>query len=322
MLNLLLAKNFTFDGVNFIQNSIKFTLFGHEFEIMFYAIAILTGMLLCVLLAIPMMKKQGLNPDILLDLMIAIIPCALICARAWYVLNALEEFDSFIDMINFKNGGLAIYGGVAGGALGIFIVTKIKKIKWTTIGDMGCVLLPVGQALGRWGNFFNQEVYGAPTTATFPFGVYISAEGEWRVALFFIESTLNIILFACMYIWYFKAQPKSKGYFVSTYFIGYGLIRLILEPFRDAKFNLMVFGIRSQVLTSILVITAGVIILVIKLCKDYPNLFKNLFKKIKNLFKKGKTDGEIVTAETEVIVENESVINEVETLSETPTEKT
>ncbi|MBO5713467.1 MAG: prolipoprotein diacylglyceryl transferase, partial [Clostridia bacterium] len=140
----------------------------------------------------------------------------------------------------------------------------------------GCVLLPLGQMMGRWGNFFNQEVYGAATTATFPFGVYIAAEGEWRVALFFIEGVLNFIMFAIMYIWYFKAQPKTKGYFVSTYFIGYGLIRLILEPFRDPKFNLMVLGIRSQVLTSVLVIMAGVAILIIKLIKDYPEFFKNL----------------------------------------------
>ena len=288
MLNFLLAKKFTFDGVTFYDNSIKFTLFGTDFEIAYYAITILFGMLLCVLLAIPMAKKQGLNPDVLIDLMIAIIPCAIICARAWYVLNALEEFDSLAEVINIKGGGLAIYGGVAGGALGIFIVTKIKKIEWTTIADMGCVLLPLGQMIGRWGNFFNQEVYGAATNLTFPFGVYIAAEGEWRVALFFIEGLLNLAIFIAMYIWYFKAQPKSKGYFVSTYFIGYGIIRLILEPFRDAKFNLMVLGMRSQVLTSVLVILAGVIILIIKLVKDYPDFFKNIKNKFTRPLKSGE----------------------------------
>jgi phosphatidylglycerol:prolipoprotein diacylglycerol transferase len=216
--------------------------------------------------------------------MIAIIPCAIICARLWYVLNSIEEFNSFEEVINIKNGGLAIYGGVAGGALGIFIICKIKKIKWITIADVGCCLLPLGQAIGRWGNFFNQEVYGMPTTATFPFGVYISAYGEWRVALFFIESILNLALFIAMYIWFIKAKPKKSGYFLATYFIGYGVIRFILEPFRDPQFNLIVLGIKSQVLTSALVVTAGLIVLIICLWRD------GYIKKFLSLFNKNKTE--------------------------------
>ena len=310
----LLAKNFTFDGEKFFKNSIQFTLFGKDVEIMYYAIAILTGMLLCVLFAIPLIKKIGHSPDLLLDLMIAIIPCAIICARLWYVLNALEEFDSFKEVINFSQGGLAIYGGVAGGALGIFIVCKIKKIKWLDIADIGCCLLPLGQAVGRWGNFFNQEVYGMQTTATFPFGVYISSIGEWRVALFFIESMCNLLLFVAIYIWLIKAKPKKSGYFLVTYFIGYGLIRLIMEPFRDPKFNLMVLGMKSQVLTSILVMLAGLAILIIILWRDYPNLFKKAFNFIKNLFSKNKTVSEAINEtlnKTESITEtNTKIVNE------------
>lgn len=291
MLTSLLASKFTFDGENFYSNSVAFSLFGFNVEIRYYAIAIVLGMILCVLFAIPMLKKIRLKPDILLDYMIGIIPCSIICARLWYVLNDLESFDSFIDVINITNGGLAIYGGVAGGALGIFIVGKIKKVKFSTFADIGACLLPLGQAVGRWGNFFNQEVYGMPTDAKFPFGVYISACGEWRVALFFIEGTLNFLFFIAMYVWFMKAKPKKSGYFVATYFIGYGLIRLILEPLRDQKFNLMVWGIRSQVLTSILVILAGIVVLAVCLYKSYPTAFKNLFGKIKNAFNKNYGNG-------------------------------
>ena len=124
----LLAKNFTFDGEKFFKNSIQFTLFGKDVEIMYYAIAILTGMLLCVLFGIPLIKKIGHSPDLLLDLMIAIIPCAIICARLWYVLNALEEFDSFKEVINFSQGGLAIYGGIIGAVITSVVYCKTKKI--------------------------------------------------------------------------------------------------------------------------------------------------------------------------------------------------
>lgn len=285
MFSSLLASNFTFDGETFIKNSIDFTLFGTDFSIKFYAIAIVLGMLLCVVFAIPMVKKIGLNPDVLIDYMLGIVPCSIICARLWYVLNSLGDFNSFIEVIDITRGGMAIYGGVAGGALGIFIVGKIKKIPFSKIADIGACLLPLGQAVGRWGNFFNQEVYGMPTQATFPFGVYISSLGEWRVALFFIESIINLALFISMFVWYMKAKPSKSGFFVATYFIGYGLIRFILEPFRDSKFNLMVLGMKSQVVTSVLVILAGVAVLVVCLYKTYPQFFKNAFNKIKKLFK-------------------------------------
>lgn len=310
LLNLLAASKFTFDGVNFFNNRITFTIFGKEVVIMYYAIAIVTGMIVCVLCAIPLMKKSGLNPDILLDLMIAIIPCSLVCARAWYVLNALEEYDTFLEMIDITKGGMAIYGGIAGGALGILITCKIKKIPFTKLADVGACLLPLGQAIGRWGNFFNQEVYGMPTTATFPFGVYISSEGEWRVALFFIESILNIVLFVCLYVWFLKAKPKRSGIIMSVYFIGYGLIRFILEPFRDPEFNLMVFGIRSQVLTSALVILAGVVILTILLYREYPQKFKSVFGKIKGLFVKD-TENTDKNADNVSVFEKERVSEDV-----------
>ena len=131
----LLSSTFTFDGVHFYKNHFSFTLFGHEFTIAFYAIAIVLGMIACVILARPLCKKAGLNPDILLDYMIAIIPISIICARLWYVLTDLKSFHSFYDVIAIWNGGNAIFGGVMGGALAIFIVSKIKKIPFFTIAD-------------------------------------------------------------------------------------------------------------------------------------------------------------------------------------------
>lgn len=276
----LLSSTFTFDGVHFYKNHFSFTLFGHEFTIAFYAIAIVLGMIVCVILARPLCKKAGLNPDILLDYMIAIIPISIICARLWYVLTDLKSFHSFYDVIAIWNGGNAIFGGVMGGALAIFIVSKIKKIPFFTIADMGGIMLPLGQAIGRWGNFFNQEVYGGVTTAHFPFGVYIAADGEWHVALFFIEGLLNLALFAALYTYYMKRKNVNcLGYTTGMYLFGYGTIRAILEPLRDAQFNLTGWGFKTQVLTGIVSAVIGAAIVVYCLWRDKKWFFKYLNKK-------------------------------------------
>ena len=133
--------------LNNLLNADHFILFGHEFtnhislfgkfDVYFYAIAIVTGMILCCVFAVPLFKRRGENPELILDLMIGIVPLAIIGARLWYVLFDITHFHSFFDVINIRDGGLAIYGGVAGGALGIFIVCKIKKISIIKIFDFG-----------------------------------------------------------------------------------------------------------------------------------------------------------------------------------------
>lgn len=276
----LLASTFTFDGKHFYKNYFAFHLFGKEFTIAYYAIAIVLGMIACVILARPLCKKVGLNPDILLDYMIAIIPISIICARLWYVVTDLDSFHSFYDVIAIWNGGNAIFGGVMGGALAIFIVSKIKKMPFFTIADMGGIMLPLGQAIGRWGNFFNQEVYGGVTSAHFPFGVYIAADGEWHVALFFIEGLLNMVLFAALYTYYMKRKNVNQlGYTTGMYLFGYGTIRAILEPFRDAQFNLTGWGFKTQVLTGIVSAVIGAAIVVYCLWRDKKWFFKYLNKK-------------------------------------------
>lgn len=271
------------DYVDINKNYIE--IFG--LEVYYYAIAITLGMVACVLVAIPLVKKRGLNTDFLLDLMIGIIPCSIICARLWYVIFDIKSFDSIKDVINIREGGLAIYGGVAGGALGITIVCLIKKVGIVKIFDIGATMLPLGQAIGRWGNYFNQEVYGSVDVKEigFPISVYIQECGEYHYALFFWESLLNIILFAMLYLFAFKYKGKSNGYSTAFYFMGYGLIRLIMEPLRDAQYNLPLFGIEAlgMVWVSIALILAGVAVFACVFVRDMKNFnwkFKDYFKTI------------------------------------------
>ena len=270
--NLLNADHFILFG-NQITNHI--TLFG-KFNVYFYAIAIVTGMITCCLLAVPLFRKRGENPDLILDLMIGIVPLAIIGARLWYVLFDITHFHSFWDVINIRDGGLAIYGGVAGGALGIFIVCKIKKVSIIKIFDFGATMLPLGQAIGRWGNFFNQEVYGQqitePSLQFFPLAVEIDVGGsvKWYQALFFYESLLNIIAFIGLYLFLSKRNGRTNGYSVAYYFIAYGVIRGILENFRQSEYNLPLFGlnVKAMVIVSVLLVLAGVAILICLLIKD------------------------------------------------------
>ena len=273
----LLADHFILFGQSHTNHM---TLFG--FNIYFYALAIVTGMISCCLLAVPLFKRRGENPDLILDLMIAIVPISIICARLWYVIFDINSFHSFKEVVNIRNGGLAIYGGVAGGALGITIICRVKKISIVKIFDFGATMLPLGQAIGRLGNFFNQEVYGGvvtnPNLQFFPLAVEIDSSGTvvWHQALFFYEGFLNILAFIGLYLFLMKRKGSTNGYSVAYYFMSYGLIRGILENFRASEYNLPLFGIKikAMVIVSVLLFLAGAAILVILLKKD-GIIFKN-----------------------------------------------
>ena len=267
----LLADHFVLFGKSYTNH---LTIFG--FNIYFYAIAIVSGMIACCLFAVPLFKRRGENPDLILDLMIGIVPISIICARLWYVLFDIKSFHSLKEAINIRNGGLAIYGGVAGGALGITVVCKVKKISIIKIFDFGATMLPLGQAIGRLGNFFNQEVYGGiitnPNLQFFPLGVEIDATGStvWHQALFFYEGFLNILAFIGLYLFLMKRKGSTNGYSVAYYFMSYGLIRGILENFRASEYNLPLFGIpvKAMVLVSVLLFVSGAVILILLLKKD------------------------------------------------------
>ena len=283
-------------------------------EIAYYAIAIMLGMIVCVLLAIPLIKKIGQKPDFLMDLLIGIIPCAIIGARLWYVLFDINSFHSFKEVIDIRSGGLAIYGGVAGGALGIFIVCMVhrkKKIKITSVLDVGAVMLPLGQAIGRWGNFFNQEVYGAvdPNRTGLPVSTFIQSTGNYHYALFLWEASMNVILFALLYFFFFKYKGKRNGYAMGLYFIGYGLIRFIMEPMRDSEFNLPLFGIPSlgMVWVSVAVILLGLSVIAVVFVKDFKDCDKSFKKYFTMMF--GKKEKPVAVAADEATA---SIVEEQE----------
>ena len=256
-----------------------FSIFG--IEIKFYGLIMAFAMLLGVLLACKLAKKRGVKSDDVFYLALIVLPCAVIGARLYYVI--FYEYNySFWEIFNIRQGGLAIYGGVIGGIIGVVVFALIKK-NWKLIFvlmDICAPCLILGQALGRWGNFFNQEAYGNIITNSsfqwFPFAVWIEAENAWFQATFFYESLWNLIGVAILVFTYYKSN--QTGTTTAAYLTWYGLGRTWIEGLRTDSLYIGSTGIRVSQLLSIILVVVGVVILSV-----------NIYKTIKS--KKGNLNG-------------------------------
>lgn len=243
-------------------NQRGFIIFG--FEIYYYALCIVAGMLTAAGLSMLMMKRKNMSPDIMLTAFIVCIPCALIGARAYYCITDGMDISLWFSWNSIREGGLSILGGLIGGVLAAVIVCVVKKIDFFRLADCIAPTILLAQAMGRWGNFFNQEVYGCevtnPALQWFPFAVFIDKLGEWHYALFFYEGICNVIGFILLYSLAWKFHKKPNGLFLCAYFIWYGIVRTVMEPFRDPSF---ILGADQDVMwsriTSICMIAIGAI---------------------------------------------------------------
>lgn len=241
-------------------------LFGIQgLNIAWYGIIIAGGMVLGVLLAMARAMRRGYHTDVILDFVLLAIPLAIVGARLYYVAFEWENYaDNLVKIFAVNEGGLAIYGGVIGGVIAALILSKAKKFPLLTLLDLAVPSLILGQAIGRWGNFVNQEAFGNlitnPRLQFFPFAVYIQSLGEWHQATFFYESMWNLLLFGFVLL-LARKRPKD-GTLLAVYFIGYGVGRALIEGLRTD--SLYLFGnIRvSQALSAVLVLF-GILMLVL-----------------------------------------------------------
>ena len=198
-------------------------------------------------------KKRGISLDFMLELFLWVVPFAILFARLSYVLFHPSDFivhswSDVVEIFAIWEGGISILGAIPGGALGAFIACKRNKIRFGDVLDVIAPGLVLGQALGRWGNFANQELYGRAVTdaayQVFPFAVYIDAQHGWFQATFFYEMVLNLIGFAIIMTVFYRSK-KSLMTFM-TYLCWYMVVRAIMEVFRDDAVS--VGGIRIGVL--------------------------------------------------------------------------
>ena len=215
-------------------------LFGIEgLNIAWYGLIIACGMVLGFALAIYRCRKTGINKEHIYDLALWLIPVCIICARAYYVIFEWDNYkNDLLSVFEINRGGLAIYGGVLGGVAVALIYCKVKRISFWSLADTLMPSLVLGQAIGRWGNFVNQEAYGNqitnPSLCFFPYGVYIEEIDQWRQATFFYESALNLALLTAM-LPAFQAKRLSSSVLYDrvrndTFFCGGAALRQPLSP--------------------------------------------------------------------------------------------
>ena len=198
-----------------------------------YGLMIALGLILAVVYSCRRSKEFGVKEDDLLDGVIWVTPFAVLCARAYYCVFAWEEYAANpISVLYIWNGGLAIYGGVIGAILGVIVFCKIKKLKIATILDMVLIGFLIGQSIGRWGNFFNREAFGAETDSFFRMGLLNDRTGvtTYYHPTFLYESVWNAAGFVLLH--FFSKKRKYDGQVALLYAAWYGLGRCLIEGLR------------------------------------------------------------------------------------------
>lgn len=235
-------------------SDVAFSIFG--IEIYWYAIMIVTAIVVALLVLKSREKYFDIKFTDSIDLCIYLIPISIISARIYYILFRLEDYISNpISMLDFRGGGLAIYGGIIGGILTCYIFCKKRKINFVDLLDYAVPSLAIGQAIGRWGNFFNVEAYGTQTALPWRMGIYEFGEYIEVHPTFLYESIGTIILFIVLIS---LKNRKFSGQAVCIYLIGYGFIRMLIEGLRTD--SLMLGNIRISQALSLIILIFGITI--------------------------------------------------------------
>ncbi len=243
-------------GLNFHINP-SISLFG--LEIRWYALLIVTGIILAVAFSIWEGKRIGVSSDTILDVALISIPSAIIGARIYYVLFSIDSYSNFWDVFKIWEGGLAIYGGIIAGVASGIIYLRKKKLCVAKVADLAGMGFLIGQSIGRWGNFMNGEAYGGPTDL--PWGMFVEG-GDFHVPVhptFLYESLWNIIGFAILF--FYRKHKKFDGEIFLLYVVWYGLGRAWIEGLRSDSLYVWSTNIRISQLLAALAVLCGVIII-------------------------------------------------------------
>ena len=260
------------------MNVVKFPGLGLEFNISKiafkvgninvykYAICIVLGIVVGIILARLSKEKFGIHFDNVLEIVIGGIIVGIIGARAYYVLFKLDYYLSNLDQIlKIRDGGLAIYGGIIAILIFLVVYCKVKKINFFDLSDYLIPYLALGQSFGRWGNFFNIEAYGSKTSSIFRMGITTASNYIEVHPVFLYESICTFLIFIILSI--IKKNRKFKGQIFFMYFILYGFCRFFLEGLRVDSLWLWHFRV-SQLLSGILFFVF-LIIYIAKLKENY-----------------------------------------------------
>lgn len=240
-------------------------------NIYWYGLTMVTAMAAGLFVSLRLAKKQGIDQEKILDLAVWLILAGLIGARIYEIFLEFPYYSQHPEaMVKIWQGGLAIHGAIIGGLLALFIFSKLKKINFWILGALVAPALALGQAIGRWGNWFNQELFGRPTSL--PWGIPISPfnrpQGYINFEFFqptFLYESLGCILIFIVLVYLFKRFKKlnqNKSFIIlGVYAIGYGLLRGGLEFIKIDPTP--TFGVwRLPQIASLVLIILGIIALI------------------------------------------------------------
>jgi len=235
-----------------------------KYPIHLYGVIICLGMILCIVLGMKYSKKYAINQDSLIDYVLFGIPFGIIGARIYYVAFSWDYYkENLGDVYKIWEGGLAIYGGVIAAGITILIVSIVKKHSFLHILDFVLPYIMLGQGIGRWGNFINQEAYGSETNSVFGMTGNIIAKYVGEDVLvhptFLYESIWCIIGFIVIDVYRHKFQ-KKVGEASALYMIIYGVERAVVEGLRTDSLivNIGSFEIRVSQWLSVILVVVGI----------------------------------------------------------------
>ena len=242
----------------------------------YYGIIIALGLALAVVYAWKRVKQFGIREDDLADGILWVAPFAVLCARLYYCAFKWELYaDNPISILYIWNGGMAIYGGVIGAVVGVVVYSKVKKIKIPALLDLLALGFLIGQCVGRWGNFFNREAFGAETDWFLRMGLMNGVTGEvtYYHPTFLYESLWNLAGFVALH--FLSKKRQYDGQIALGYAAWYGLGRAFIEGLRTDSLWWGPFRV-SQVLAAVTCFAAVVLLLILNFREhDRAKLFVN-----------------------------------------------
>ncbi|MCM0723624.1 prolipoprotein diacylglyceryl transferase [Streptococcus iniae] len=236
------------------------------FAIHWYALCIMLCLLLAVYLVTKEAPRKKITSDDVIDFVLIAFPLAILGARIYYVLFEWSYYSQHLtEIFAIWNGGIAIYGGLLTGVLVLLIYSYYKVINPIAFLDIIAPAVMIAQAIGRWGNFVNQEAYGKAVKSLNYLPEFIQKqmfiEGHYRQPTFLYESLWNLVGFVIIMVLRRKRKLLKEGEVLAFYLIWYGLGRMIIEGMRTD--SLMLMGLRvSQILSAILIVTGITFVLV------------------------------------------------------------
>lgn len=267
--------NFPHLGIHLEHVGKSITVFG--FEIAFYGIIIGCAILIGFLIATSEAKRTRQNPEDYLDMGIIGVVCGIAGARLYYVIFSWDMYkDNLLDILNLREGGLGIYGGVIAAVITVIICAKVKRLNAPQIFDTVALAILNGQMLGRWGNFFNREAFGEYTDSLFAMQLPLDAVRNSDVTetmranmqvvdgvsyiqvhpTFLYESVWCLILFILLFL--YRKHKKYEGELFLLYLFGYGLGRVWIEGLRTDQLLIPGIGFPvSQLLAGLIVVVTG-----------------------------------------------------------------